>query len=209
MSLINCPSCGAEMSLDVALTHEELRRAVHEVLAMSLPLGTLVMRYIALFKPEKNRLAPSRMAKLVLQLLPDMQAATITHKGRAWHMPAESWKLGLEAMLNKAAAGKLGLPLENHNYLYTVLVGLADRAEAAEEASTEAAARTRPSAPTAGPQTLAEVARQATALAADMKAFNASRPQPGTSPAVRAMRAQVAAAKAQRNPETKPESDNP
>jgi hypothetical protein len=102
-----------------------------------LSLGSLVMRYIALFRPAKNRMSADRWAKLITQLLPDLERKAITHKGREWRMPIESWKLGLEAMLEKAAAGKLTLPLDNHNYLYTVLAGLADKVEAVDEQRVE------------------------------------------------------------------------
>lgn len=143
MSQLQCPACGAEMSLDVVLSHEALRRATFELLQMSLPLGALVMRYVALFRPAKNRMGADRMAKLVAQLLPDMQRQVITHRGRDWDMPLEGWRAGFEAMLEKAAAGKLTLPLDTHAYLYTVLVGLADKLEAGQEASTEQQRRNR------------------------------------------------------------------
>lgn len=143
MSQLQCPACGAEMSLDVVLSHEALRRATFELLQMSLPLGALVMRYVALFRPAKNRMGADRMAKLVAQLLPDMQRQVITHRGRDWDMPLEGWRAGFEAMLEKAAAGKLTLPLDTHAYLYTVLVGLADKLEAGQEESTEQQRRNR------------------------------------------------------------------
>jgi len=144
MSLVNCPACGAEMTMDVVFAHDELRRAMHEVMLISLPLATLVLRYLGLFRPAKNRLSPSRMAKLAGQLLPDLQRGAITHRGRDWTMPLDGWRAGLEAMLEKAAADKLTLPLENHNYLYTVLVGLADKVEAVAEAQRETERRSAP-----------------------------------------------------------------
>lgn len=162
MSQLQCPACGAEMSLDVVLSHEALRRATFELLQMSLPLGALVMRYVALFRPAKNRMSPDRMAKLVGQLVPDLQRRTITHRGRDWDMPLEGWRAGLEAMLEKAAAGKLTLPLDTHAYLYTVLVGLADKLEADQEESTEHQRRNRGGdGPTLGPVSVAQVIAQA------------------------------------------------
>lgn len=137
MSLLQCPACGAEMSLDVLLSNEALRLAMVDLVKISLPLGALAMRYVGLFRPAKNRMSPDRMAKLMGQLVPDMQRGAITHKGRDWAMPLDGWRAGLEAMLEKAAAGKLTLPLDNHAYLYTVLVGLADKVEATEERAVE------------------------------------------------------------------------
>lgn len=144
MSHLQCPSCGAEMSLDVALANEALRRATVDLITMSLPLGSLVLRYVGLFRPAKNRLSPDRMAKLIGQLVPDMQRGAIQHKGRDWAMPINAWRTGLEAMLEKAAADKITLPLENHNYLYTVLAGQADKVEAREETQREAERRHGP-----------------------------------------------------------------
>jgi hypothetical protein len=137
MTLLCCPACGGEMSLDVLIAHNELRQATFTLVEKSLSLGSLAMRYVALFRPAKNRMSADRWAKLILQLQPDLQRNAITHKGRDWHMPLEGWKAGFEAMLEKAAAGKLTLPLENHNYLYTVLVGMADKVEAVVEEDTE------------------------------------------------------------------------
>ncbi len=117
------------MSLDVLLAHEALRQAMAELVKMSTPVGGLVLRYVGLFRPAKNAMSADRMAKLIGQLLLDMQSGYINHKGRDWTMPIEAWRTALESMVAGAAAGKLTLPLENHNYLYAVLVGLAERLE--------------------------------------------------------------------------------
>lgn len=171
MSLLCCPSCGGEMSLDVLLSHNELRQATFHLVEKSLSLGSLAMRYIALFRPAKNRMSADRWAKLITQLLPDLQRNAITHKGRDWQMPLESWKLGFEAMLEKAAAGKLVLPLENHNYLYTVLVGMADKVEAVAEEQVERNRRTqRPAAPAAGPVSAAEALTKPAGIPAHIQA---------------------------------------
>jgi hypothetical protein len=171
MTLLCCPSCGGEMSLDVLIAHNELRQATFTLVEKSLSLGSLVLRYIALFRPAKNRMSADRWAKLIGQLLPDLQRNAITHKGREWHVPLETWKAGFEAMLEKAAASKLTLPLENHNYLYTVLVGLADKVEAVDEEQTEQSRRTeRPAQAPAGPVTAAEAATRALGMPAHIKA---------------------------------------
>lgn len=143
MSHLQCPACGAEMSLDVVMSHEVLRRATFDLLQMSLPLGALVMRYVALFRPAKNRMSPDRMAKLVGQIVPDMQRELIRHKGRDWPAPRDSWRMALEAMLDKAASGKLTLPLDSHGYLYAVIAGAADRQEADAEEAIEQERRQR------------------------------------------------------------------
>lgn len=171
MTILCCPSCGGEMSLDVLLTHNELRQATVSLVEKSLSLGSLVLRYVALFRPAKNRMSADRWAKLIMQLQPDLQRNAITHRGRDWHMPLDSWKLGFEAMLEKAAAGKLTLPLDSHAYLYTVLAGLADRVEAVAEERTEQARRAeRPAAPSAGPVAVAEALTRTLGMPAHIKA---------------------------------------
>lgn len=171
MTLLCCPSCGGEMSLDVLISHNELRQATFTLVEKSLSLGSLVLRYVALFRPAKNRMSADRWAKLIGQLLPDLQRNAITHKGREWSMPLPTWKLGFEAMLEKAAADKLTLPLENHNYLYTVLVGMADKVEAVAEEHTERSRRTdRPAAAPAGPVTASEALTRTLGMPAHIKA---------------------------------------
>jgi len=171
MTLLCCPACGGEMSLDVLITHNELRQAAFALVEKSLALGSLTMRYIALFRPAKNRMSPDRWAKLITQLLPDMDRCAITHKGREWRMPLESWKLGLEAMLEKAAAGKLTLPLENHNYLYTVLAGLTNQVEAVAEERVEQGRRAvRPEGPAVGPVSVADALERPMGVPAHIQA---------------------------------------
>jgi hypothetical protein len=171
MTLLCCPSCGGEMSLDVLISHNELRQATFSLVEKSLSLGSLVLRYVALFRPAKNRMSADRWAKLIGQLQPDLQRNAISHKGREWRMPLDSWKAGFEAMLEKAAAGKLTLPLENHNYLYTVLVGMADKTEAVAEEQTERSRRTeRPAGPPAGPVAVADAIALPLGMPAHIKA---------------------------------------
>ena len=141
MTLLTCPCCGGEMSLDVLLAHAELRQATFNLVEKSLALGSLVLRYVALFRPGKNRMSAERWARLILQLQPDLDRNAITHKGREWRMPLEAWKRDLETVIDRAASGKITLPLDNHNYLYSVLVGTADTAQAERE--TEDIRRTR------------------------------------------------------------------
>ncbi|MBQ1761288.1 MAG: hypothetical protein IIZ92_00115 [Aquincola sp.] len=135
---VTCPSCGAEASLDVLITHDELRSLIAAVLTMSLPLGALVVRYMRLFKPATQVLRVERMRKLLEPLVADMRRAAITRKGREWAAPTEAWKLAIETVLDAHSAGRLDLPLADHGYLYEVLLRMADKAEAASERATEA-----------------------------------------------------------------------
>ena len=60
MTDITCPACGAEFDLTVAFACEEERRAFARLASVSIPLGTRVLKYIALFTPPKQRLTSAR-----------------------------------------------------------------------------------------------------------------------------------------------------
>lgn len=140
---VTCPSCGAEMDLDVLFAHEESRRALTELATISVPLGKRVLQYMRLFKPGSRALGHGRVVKLIGELLPDLQRLAITHNGRDWACPLESWNLAFERVLERRDAGRLVLPLKTHGYLYEVLTGLADQAEAKDEREIEAGRRQR------------------------------------------------------------------
>lgn len=140
---VACPSCNAEHALEALLTREADARAVAALVEHSLAFGALVLRYVALFRPGKRRLGLERMATLVNELLPDIERGAITRKGREWPTTQDTWRAALETMLAARDKGTLGLPLTSHGYLYEVLCGLADKAEAQAERATEAERRHR------------------------------------------------------------------
>lgn len=140
---VSCPACNAELSLDVLLGNEDARAAMARLAQASVPLGGLVLRYLALFRPPKRRLSIERMTSLLLELLPDIERQAITRKGREWAADLECWRAALETMLANRDAGKLTLPLQSHAYLHEVIVGLADKIEAQRERESEIGRRTR------------------------------------------------------------------
>ena len=144
MSDITCPACGAEFDLTVAFACEEERRAFARLASVSIPLGTRVLKYIALFTPPKQRLTSAKKLKLLMQLLPDLERKAITHKGRDWTAPLDAWAQAIDQMLAARDAQRLELPMKGHGYLYAVLAGMADKHEAAQEAKREEDARLRP-----------------------------------------------------------------
>lgn len=152
---VTCPSCGAEMSLDVLLAHQDSAQAFARLVAVGLPLGKLVLQYLRLFNPATRRMAHSRLAALVEELLPDMQRGAITRNGREWAAPRPVWEQALARMLETRDAGKLTLPLKSHGYLYEVIAGLADKVEAGAERDTDAQRRSRVH--EAGPTAMADV----------------------------------------------------
>lgn len=144
MTDITCPACGAEFDLSVAFATEEERQAFARLASVSIPLGTRVLKYIALFQPPKQRLTSAKKLKLLMQLLPDLERKGITHKGRDWPVPLEAWAQAFDQMQAAREAGRLELPMKGHGYLFAILSGMADKHEAAAEQQREQDARQRP-----------------------------------------------------------------
>ena len=131
-----CPACGATLSLDALIGHEGARAAVMIALKFPAPLGNLLVQYLALFRPAKRQLSFDRVASLLNELLPMIEAGKIERSGRIWSAPQDYWKLALEDMLAKR--DKLTLPLKGHGYLLAIIEGYGNKAEARQEAQTEA-----------------------------------------------------------------------
>lgn len=116
-----CPCCGAENSLDALLVHDEARVAVWAVAQVSGELGRLAVQYVALFRPSKTALTFDRMAKLLNEILPDIERGAINRDRVEYPAPAEAWIYGFREMLAKRNSGSLKLPLKSHGYLYEVM----------------------------------------------------------------------------------------
>lgn len=142
-----CAACGAEESLDALLLRmiddDEVRRLIADVLTTSLPLGGLLVRYLRLHKPVKQKLRMDKCAKLLAELVPDIQRTAIQRNGRTWAVSFDSWKAAFQAVFDAGTKGTLTLPLEGNGYLYATLMRMADKAEGQQERQTEAD-RTRP-----------------------------------------------------------------
>ncbi|MFZ3141557.1 hypothetical protein [Polaromonas sp.] len=141
--LTRCHACGATASLDVLVTNEDTKHALNAVFALSGPLGKSTIRYLALFRPAQRVLSHARMATLLSELLPFMEAGSIPRKGRDWPVAVADWVQAVELTLQARDAGKLTLPLTSHGYLFEVLCSLADRAERLQEETREASRRSR------------------------------------------------------------------
>lgn len=203
---VTCPSCGAEMSLDVLLAHEESRRALARLAAVSVPLGAQVMRYLALFRPAKRQMSHARVVALLEEVLPDIERSAVTRRGRQWPAPRESWRVALETVLEARDKGSLTLPLKSHGYLYEILLGMADKQEAAAERERETS-RQGGRAYSAGPTSVADAVAGALGTkdtSADVQAVQVPVPAYGTPPApatsalVRKVKDEIARKKAAR-----------
>lgn len=116
-----CPCCGAENSLDALIAHEGARQAVWAVAQVGGEVGKLAVQYIALFRPAKTALTFERMAKLLGELLPDLQRGAICRNALEYPAPPEAWLYGFRELLARRNAGSLKLPLKSHGYLYEVI----------------------------------------------------------------------------------------
>lgn len=142
-----CTVCGAEESLDALILRmiddETVRRLIAQVVSDSLPLGGLVVRYLRLHKPEKQRLRMRIVGQLLAELVPDLQRGVIERTGRSWAVNGDSWKAALQAVFDAQDKGTLTLPLQGNGYLYQVLMNMADKTEAVAEKQTDAQRRNR------------------------------------------------------------------
>lgn len=141
---IACPVCSSELSLEHLLGHLDDEQAFSRLVALSVPMAHLVVRYIGLFTPEKQRLTLRKKVRLIQQLLPDLQREAITHKGREWPAPLANWGRAIEQMLVARTAGRIELPMSGHGYLYAVIAGMADKVEAQAEREAEETKRHGP-----------------------------------------------------------------
>lgn len=143
---LRCPNCDARFSLDALLGAEAesaaARVALMRAFALSGEIGRALVRYLGLFRPDKNELSMKRVAALLDQLLPDIEAGRIERAGRTWPAPHAAWIAAIEQMCAKREA--LRLPLKGHGYLYEIIAGAANRGEAAAEREVEQMRRYSP-----------------------------------------------------------------
>ena len=185
---LSCPACNAEMSLEVALGREADARALAEFVERNVALGATMVRYIALFRPDKRRLSLARTVALFMELAPDIERGAVTRKGRDWPAPLQVWRAAIEQVLGNRDKGTLTLPLASHGYLYEVIVGLADKAEGLVEREREDQRRQAGRSDGAGP------AHAVAAIAAGALAPPPYDPAKGPSRAARELHERIAAA---------------
>lgn len=146
--LNTCPSCGAEESLDALLLRmvddDAVRRLIADVLTASFPLGGLVVRYLRLHKPPKQKLRMDKIARLLAELVPDVRRNAIERNGRVWAVSADDWRGAFEAVFTAVDKGTLAVPLPGNAYLYSVLMRKSDKTEAGEENQRELERRVGP-----------------------------------------------------------------
>lgn len=151
---LTCPGCGAHGSLELFGADADARAFAASMGELPPALAAPVREYLALFRPRQRVLTWPRARKLLAELLPDIKSERIERKGRIWPAPAAVWQSAIEQMV--ASRDKLTLPLKSHGYLHEIIVGLADKVEAAAERTQEEAVRTG-AARTAGSRQYAQI----------------------------------------------------
>ncbi|HEY1129623.1 MAG TPA: hypothetical protein VGF12_09485 [Roseateles sp.] len=137
-----CPDCGAQAHLSAFLVEEDAKRLAILLAEMQPELGRAVIGYLGLFKPAKTALRMARAVKIVQELVALVETGTVCKDERSGvRRPASAatWAAGIETMLQQRSS--ITLPLETHNYLRTVVYGLADKADAVAERQRESDAR--------------------------------------------------------------------
>ena len=139
---LTCPSCSDSFPIAAGFMEPDGKRFGVQLAGMEPALGRAVIEYLALFSPAKQRLRLSKAVRLVAELDALVKEGSVCRDERAgMRRPCSTsqWVTGIEQMLEKRSA--LTLPLANHNYLRSVVFGLAEQAGTQAEIRREADAR--------------------------------------------------------------------
>lgn len=137
-----CPCCGTEFPIEAGFAEGDGKRLAAVFAELDPAIGRAALPYLRLFKPPKTALRMSRAAAIARELADLVATGSVCRDERGGvRRPATAthWVAGIEQML--AQRDRLELPLGNHNYLRTVVFGLADKADADAERSREKAAQ--------------------------------------------------------------------
>lgn len=118
-----CPCCGAENSLDALIAHEQARQSLWMLANIGGAMTLGLVKYLGLFRPNKSALSQARMASLMAELLPDIQAGQIYRNGQSYPAPVAAWAYAFNEVLAARDSGRLKTPLKSHGYLYEIIAG--------------------------------------------------------------------------------------
>lgn len=118
---IKCPNCGAVQSLDSLLSTEAGSEVMVMLAELSPALAKAALRYLGLFRPTKSQLTFARVAKLLGELMPEIQAGECLRDGVRYPTSEAAWLYGFEACVRARDEGRLKLPLKTHGYLKEVV----------------------------------------------------------------------------------------
>lgn len=104
---VRCPTCGAVMSLDVLIAHDDAREALIALTGISDDLFKAVLRYLTLFRPAEKDLSFNRVSKLVGEIAPMIRDGKIVRNRKTYPAPREAWIWAATRCLEARDAGKL------------------------------------------------------------------------------------------------------
>lgn len=141
--MVSCPCCASFFELVAGIEDADGRR--WHALACELPPSVIkpLIRYLRLFKPDKQGLRWSRMLKLTQELAPLIKAAQLSHNHTTYTAPAELWA-SMMTMLVDNPSSTLKLPLKTNGYLLSMIAGSAEQDAARTEQAVITTARHRP-----------------------------------------------------------------
>jgi|APLak6261659701_1056019.scaffolds.fasta_scaffold00073_12 hypothetical protein len=119
--MIKCPACGASASLDALIDDDPAAQALLLALKIT-PVGRSLVKYLGLFRPAKRQLSWSKVASLLGELQPLIEAQRIERNGIAYDAPNVLWEVAIDKVLQMRDLGKLQTPLKTHGYLFDVMV---------------------------------------------------------------------------------------
>ena len=118
---VRCPACGASMSLEVLIAHDDAREALIALTGISDELTRAMLRYLTLFRPSEKDLSFARVAKLLGELLPMIRAQEISRNRHSYPAPREAWIWAANRCIEARDKGRLTTPLTSHGYLYEII----------------------------------------------------------------------------------------
>lgn len=114
---VRCPACGASMSLDVLIAHDDARETLIALTGISDDLVKAMLKYLTLFRPSEKDLSFNRVSKLLGELVPMIQAEKIVRNRQEYAAPRAAWIWAANRCLEARDMGKLKPPLTSHGFL--------------------------------------------------------------------------------------------
>lgn len=146
--ICQCPSCGAQNSLETLIEHDEAAQALSLALSFT-PCGKEIVKYVSLFRPAKSKLSWSRVNKILSEILPLIQAGKIERNGVEIDAPLHVWQSAFEKTLLARDSGSLKTPIKTHGYLFEVICTESQKAMPVQVSRVEADAIVKPLSATA------------------------------------------------------------
>ncbi|TBU75233.1 hypothetical protein [Phytopseudomonas daroniae] len=159
---LQCPCCGEQFPFEAGFADADGKTLAALFAPLDPKLGRAILNYLRLFSPAKRGLRMTKAIKVVEELVGLVESGQVQRDARTTDSkPAlpRLWVAGIEQMI--AQRERLSLPLSSHNYLRSVVYGIA-----ADPAQAQAAALAKPSRKASTPQQ--DIQEQVGRIQADM-----------------------------------------